>query len=199
MAAPPLRLETLTGAGLRAVLPALSRLRLAVFAEWPYLHAGNAAEDASDFEAFAADPDAAAVVAFEDDTPVGMATCQPLVNDPGPMAAAFRARGLDPARFCYFAESVLLPPWRGCGAGLGFFAGREAHARALGLSAAAFGAVVRNPNDPRRPPGHVPLDGFWRNRGYAHRPDISCVMSWQELDDDRETPHVLSFWLKDPL
>ena len=61
---------------------------------------------------------------------------------------------------------------------------------------AAFCAVVRNPNDPRRPPGHVPLDGFWRNRGYAPRPDLSCVFHWRETGDDRETPHVLSFWLK---
>jgi hypothetical protein len=37
MTTPPLRLETLSGDALRAALPGLSRLRLAVFAEWPYL------------------------------------------------------------------------------------------------------------------------------------------------------------------
>ncbi|MFC7688715.1 hypothetical protein ACFQY5_02805 [Paeniroseomonas aquatica] len=52
---------------------------------------------------------------------------------------------------------------------------------------------------PRRPAGHQPLDGFWRRRGYLPRPDLSCVFSWKEVGDDRETPHSLGFWLKDPL
>lgn len=196
MIAPPLRLETLSGDALRAALPGLSRLRLAVFAEWPYLYEGDAAHEARYVAAYAEDPQAAVVVAFDGDVPVGMATCQPMESAGGPVPGAFRARGLDPARFCYFGESVLLPAYRGRGAGVGFFAAREAHARRLGLSEAAFCAVVRNPNDPRRPAAYTPLDGFWRKRGYVPRPDLSCVFSWKEIGDDRETPHVLAFWLK---
>lgn len=199
MTAPPLRLETLSGDALRAALPALSRLRIAVFADWPYLYAGNAAHEEEYLAAYAADPGAAVVAAFDGEAPVGMATCQPMLASHGPVPAAFRARGLDPARFCYFGESVLLPAYRGRGTGVAFFAAREAHAKALGLPAAAFCAVVRNPNDPRRPRDHVPLDGFWRKRGYLHRPDLSCVFHWKESGDERETPHTLSFWLKDPL
>jgi GNAT superfamily N-acetyltransferase len=196
MTTPPLRLETLSGDALHAAVPALSRLRLTVFAEWPYLYAGSAAAEDRYIAAYAADPQAAVVAAFDGDRPVGMATCQPMANTHGAVPAAFRARGLDPGRICYFGESVLLPDWRGRGAGVGFFAAREAHARRLGLAEAAFCAVVRNPNDPRRPPGYQPLDGFWRRRGYAHHPELSCVFAWQEIGDDRETPHVLSFWRK---
>jgi GNAT superfamily N-acetyltransferase len=196
MSLPPLRLETLAGDALRTMLPDLSRLRGAVFAEWPYLYAGDPGQESHHLAAFAADPGAAVVAAFDGTTPVGMATCQPMASALGPVPATFRARGLDPARICYFGESVLLPEYRGRGAGVGFFAAREAHARRLGLAEAAFCAVVRNPNDPRRPAGHAPLDGFWRNRGYVHRPDLSCVFAWRETGDDRETPHVMSFWLK---
>lgn len=198
MTPPPLRLETLSGAALQARLPALSHLRIAVFAEWPYLYDGDAAHEARYIAAYAADPDAAVVVAFDGEAPVGMATCQPMLASHGPVPAAFRARGLDPARFCYFGESVLLPAYRGRGAGVGFFAAREAHARRLGLPAAAFCAVQRDPNDPRRPAGYVPLDGFWRRRGYVHHPDLTCVFAWKEHGDERETPHRLAFWLKDP-
>ena len=196
MSLPPLRLETLAGDTLRAALPGLAKLRTTVFAEWPYLYAGDPEAEARYLAAYAEDPQAAVVVAFDGAAPVGMATCQPMASAGGPVPGAFRARGLDPARICYLGESVLLPAWRGRGAGVGFFAAREAHARALGLPAAAFCAVVRNPNDPRRPASHAPLDGFWRNRGYVHRPDLSCVFAWREIGDERETPHVLSFWLK---
>jgi GNAT superfamily N-acetyltransferase len=115
------------------------------------------------------------------------------------IGAAFRGRGLDPARLCYFGESVLLPEYRGRGAGVRFFELREAHARALRLDAAAFCAVTRNDNDPRRPKGYVPLDAFWGKRGYTRRADISVVFDWKEVGDDRETPHSLGFWMKDPL
>jgi GNAT superfamily N-acetyltransferase len=199
MTPPPLRLETLGGPALRAALPALSRLRITVFAEWPYLYDGDDAYESGYLARFAAGPGALLVVAFDGEAPVGMATCQPMVEAHAPVQAAFRRRGLDPACFCYFGESVLLPEYRGRGAGVGFFTMREAHARALGLRAAAFCAVVRNVNDPRRPADYVPLDGFWRRRGYIPRPDLSCTMDWKELGDDHETPHSLGFWLKDPL
>jgi GNAT superfamily N-acetyltransferase len=112
------------------------------------------------------------------------------------LRTAWSNAGLDAGTICYFGESVLLPAYRGQGAGVRFFIEREAHARRLGLSIAAFCSVVRNENDPRRPRDYTPRDGFWRNRGYTPRPDISTVMSWREVGDTRETPHVLSFWIK---
>ncbi|WP_149537957.1 GNAT family N-acetyltransferase [Siccirubricoccus phaeus] len=199
MPAPPLRLETLTGAALRPLFPALAGLRIAVFAEWPYLYAGDAASEEEYLTAYAQGDGAAAVIAFDGETPVGMATCQPMAETHAEVRSAFLKRGLDPARFCYFGESVLLREYRGRGAGVGFFAAREAHARALGLAATCFCAVVRNANDPRKPKDYVPLDAFWRKRGYTPRPDLSCVFRWREPGDDRETPHSLGFWLKDPL
>ncbi|GGC50169.1 N-acetyltransferase [Siccirubricoccus deserti] len=197
MTPPPLRLETLSGDALPPVLPALAGLRCTVFAEYPYLYAGDPASEAEYLATYAASPGAAAVVAFDGETPVGMATCQPMAEAHAPVRDAFARRGMATEGLCYFGESVLLPAYRGRGAGVGFFAAREAHARSLGLTAAAFCAVVRNANDPRKPPGYRPLDQFWRNRGYVPRPDLSCIFHWQEVGDDRETPHSLGFWLKE--
>lgn len=194
-----LRFETLRGDALRAWLPRLAGLRIAVFRDWPYLYDGDASYEEGYLAAYADSPGAAVFAAIDGERVVGCATCQPMVEAYARVAAAFRGRGLDPARFCYFGESVLLPEYRGRGAGVRFFELREAHARSLGLHASAFCAVTRNDNDPRRPQGHVPLDGFWRKRGYTRRPDISVVFDWKEVGDDRETPHALGFWVKDPL
>jgi GNAT superfamily N-acetyltransferase len=199
MDAGPLRFETLRGETLRAWLPRLAGLRIAVFRDWPYLYEGEEAYEQRYLAAYADSPGAAVIAAIDGDRAVGCATCQPMVEATARVQAAFRDRGLDPARFCYFGESVLLPEYRGRGAGVRFFELREAHARALGLAAAAFCAVTRNDNDPRKPRGYVPLDAFWRKRGYARRADISVVFDWKEVDDARETPHALGFWVKDPL
>jgi len=197
-AMPPVHLtfETLCGPALHPLLPALAGLRIAVFAEWPYLYEGDAAYEQSYLRAYADAPGAAVVVCRDGDRVVGAATCEPMTQGHAPVGAAFRAAGLDPARFCYFGESVLLAPYRGQGAGVRFFTEREAHARRLGLPEAAFCAVIRAPDDPRRPPGHVPLDAFWRKRGYAPRPDITVTFDWKEIGQQAASPHVLSFWTR---
>ncbi|UPG71863.1 GNAT family N-acetyltransferase [Roseomonas gilardii subsp. gilardii] len=203
--APPLRTETLRGAALRPWLPALSRLRVAVFRDWPYLYEGNPEREEDYLAAYAGRPDAAAVLAFatgeRGEEVVGAATCQPMAETHDKVREAFRAAGLDPAEFCYFGESVLLAPYRGQGIGVRFFQGREAHARALGLRRAAFVGVRRDPADPRRPAGHVPLDAFWAKRGYRHHPEIVVRMDWPEVGGEAgggdEVPHDLTAWLKD--
>jgi GNAT superfamily N-acetyltransferase len=194
-----LRFETLRGDALRAWLPRLAGLRTAVFRDWPYLYEGEAGYEEGYLATYAASPGAAVIAAIDGERAVGCATCQPMAEATTRVVAAFRGRGMDPARFCYFGESVLLPAYRGRGAGVRFFEMREAHARGLGLRAAAFCAVTRNDNDPRRPKDYVPLDRFWANRGYARRADIAVVFDWKEVGDDRETPHALGFWVKDPL
>lgn len=199
MATTDLRFETLRGDALRAWLPRLAGLRTAVFRDWPYLYEGEAAYEEKYLAAYAESPGAAVIAAVDGERAVGCATCQPMPEATARVQDAFRSRGLDPARWCYFGESVLLSEYRGRGAGVRFFELREAHARSLGLQAAAFCAVTRNDNDPRKPKDYVPLDAFWRKRGYTKRADISVIFDWQEVDDDRETPHALGFWVKDPL
>jgi len=192
-----LRLETLAGAAARPHLAALAALRAEVFREWPYLYAGDAETEARYLASYAEGKGAALVVALDGAQAVGVATCQPMAETHAEVREAFARTGHDITRTCYFGESVLRVAYRGQGTGVGFFTAREAHARALGLTTATFCAVIRNTNDPRKPPDYIPLDGFWQKRGYTHHPELSCVMRWREVADDRETPHALSFWIKD--
>lgn len=191
-----MKIETVTGAGLLPHVPALARLRAAVFAEWPYLYQAPEGEEARYLRHYAEDQGAAVILARDGEEIVGAATCQPMAATHGPVRACFEAAGRNPLEYAYFGESVLLAPYRGRGLGVAFFAAREAHARSLGLPLATFCAVVRNGNDPRRPAGYTPLDAFWRKRGYTHHPELSCIFDWTEIGDARPSPHALSFWIK---
>lgn len=191
-----LTFETLSGPALHPLLPALARLRMTVFRAWPYLYAGDAAHEHDYLRTYAESPGAAVVFCRDGDAVVGAATCQPMLQSHAPIPAAFRAAGLDPARFCYFGESVLLPAYRGRGAGVRFFTDREAQARALSLPETAFCAVLRDPADPRCPAGHTPLDAFWRNRGYVQRSDLMVRLDWKEDEQTTEITHDLVFWTK---
>jgi GNAT superfamily N-acetyltransferase len=192
-----LRLTTVTGDALRPHLADVARLRIAVFREWPYLYDGDAGYEERYLRRYAAAPGATVVLAFDGARVIGASTCLPLAEETEAVTAPFRAAGWDLARVFYFGESVVLREYRGRGAGVGFFTEREAHARRFpGIDTAAFCAVVRDPDDPRKPAGYVPLDAFWRRRGYTPAPDLVCTMRWKEIGGTDETPHRLAFWFK---
>ncbi|MBS7811708.1 GNAT family N-acetyltransferase [Roseococcus pinisoli] len=191
-----LRIETVTGEAALSHVPAVARLRTEVFCEWPYLYRGEAEDEARYLRHYAEDEASAIILAWDGEVIVGAATAQPMTATHGPVRTAFEEAGRNPADYCYFGESVLQRRYRGQGAGVAFFAAREAHARHLELPFTTFCAVIREADDPRRPAGYAPLDAFWRKRGYAHHPELSCVFNWREIGAQQETPHRLSFWIK---
>ncbi len=191
-----IRTEFFTGPALAEQIAPLSALRIAVFREWPYLYDGTMASEQGFMAGFAATNGAGIAIAFDGDHAVGASTCLPMTEEDDHVKAPFLAAGLDPARFCYFGESVLLSPYRGQGIGLKFFELREAHARAMpGVTTATFCAVQRPLLHNLRPANAVPLDNFWRKRSYLPT-DLSCNMQWKQIDSDDKVPNTLRFWMK---
>lgn len=191
-----LDLRPLTGAALEAALDDVARLRIAVFRDWPYLYDGDLDYERRYIQSYRDSERAIVVGAFDGETCVGAATGTPMQDHADDFAAAFDGTGHDLSEIFYCAESVLLPGWRGQGAGHGFFDAREAHARALGFRFAAFCAVVRPADHPLRPEGYVPLDGFWRRRGYAPLPGVEAEFGWKDVDRPESTRKRLQVWLR---
>ena len=126
---------------------------------------------------------------------VGAATGMPL-EDHADASQIEGELGVPHEAVFYCAESVLLPEFRGRGAGHAFFERREAHAWALGRTHAAFCAVERPEDHPARPEGYRPLDAFWRKRGYEPVEGVRAVFRWTDRGEAEETPHVLRFWMR---
>ena len=139
------------------------------------------------------------LVAAEDEGEiVGCATAAPLGSVDPAFAAPFLARGLDIATVFYCGESVLRASHRGRGLGHAFFDAREAHARALGgFKISAFCGVVRPAGHPSAPADYVPLDAFWRKRGYRKAEGMTCTFTWKDVDQPKETAKTMQFWTKD--
>jgi len=190
-----LRIETFTQGRAAKLIPALSRLRQAVFRDWPYLYDGTAAHEEEYLAPLIKGPSAALVVAFDVAEPVGCATCMALTEALDEVIAPFRAMRLTPDHYFYFGESMLLPEYRGRGAGVAFFAAREAHALAASACTYATFCAVRRPDDHSlKPAGAGTLHEFWRHRGYAPVPGLACTMAWKQVDSDGEVANTLDFW-----
>lgn len=189
-----LRVAPIPRAELSAALEDVARLRIAVFRGWPYLYEGGLDYERRYLEPFARSEGAVIVGAWHGARLVGAATGAPLEDHASEFAAPFAASGRRVEDYFYCAESVLLPAYRGRGAGKAFFHHREAQARALGRRKAAFCAVIRPADHPARPESYVPLDGFWEAIGYRRAEGLRARFSWRDLDAAEETAKEMQVW-----
>ena len=190
-------IRTVSGEELVAAIPALARLRMTVFRDYPYLYDGSEAYEAEYLRAYSASGTAMAVLAREGDAIVGASTGVPMAHETAAFREPFVRLGLDPARLFYCGESVLLPAYRGRGIYRAFFRGREDWARMLGgFTQICFCAVERPADHPLRPRDFVPLDAAWRHFGYAPEPGLTMQLAWKDIDRDAVTEHTMRFWFK---
>ena len=180
-----------------AALDDLARLRMAVFRDWPYLYDGSMKYERGYVQSYVGKPGAILIAAFAGDAIVGASTGTPMEDHDDDFQAALAGSGLDQRDMFYCAESVMLAGYRGQGAGHVFFEERETHARRMGRRYSAFAAVVRPANHPLCPTDYVPLDGFWRKRGYAPWEGAIAEFRWKDVDQSAETAKPLQFWIKE--
>lgn len=187
----------LTGEDLEQALPALARLRIEVFAAFPYLYAGTQAYEQTYLRTFAKARDAFIIAAEEDGEIIGCATGSAIDAHHGEFAAPLEDAGFDLAGTFYFGESVLKPDFRGRGLGHAFFDAREAHAQDRGYARACFCAVDRPADHPRRPAGYSPLDPFWEKRGYRKLPGITARFAWPTEPGGADLTHPMNYWMRE--
>ncbi|MCF8499745.1 MAG: GNAT family N-acetyltransferase [Rhodospirillum sp.] len=191
-----IRVKPLTGEAARAITDDLARLRISVFREFPYLYDGDRDYERTYLETYAKARDGVIVAAFDGDRVIGAATALPLTAEPDHVGKPFRLAGIPLETVFYFGESVLEPAYRGQGLGHAFFDGRESHARSLGYRTAAFCAVIRPEDHPRRAATYRPHDVFWTKRGYTRQDSMTCQMTWRDLDETSQSAKALRFWTR---
>lgn len=193
-----LELRSLRGSEIEQCLDDLAELRMTVFRDWPYLYEGDLDYEKRYLAACVRSPRAFALVVRDGARTVGATTAMPLADEDEALQRPFLDAGIDSCTVFYNAESVLLPAYRGRGLYRGFFAAREAHARAFGdYDRITFCAVQRPADHPLRPPDHEPLDPIWRRYGYQPQPELVARFPWRDIGDRAETEKPLMFWLKD--
>ncbi|MBO0343760.1 GNAT family N-acetyltransferase [Roseibium limicola] len=190
-------IRILTGDALSEALEDLARLRIEVFRAWPYLYEGSMDYEKGYIERYEKTSGAVIVGAFSDGRLVGAATGEPLEAEVIQFRGPFEDKGLNPATIFYMAESVLLPDFRGQGIGHRFFDEREAHARKLGFTEAAFCAVIRPDNHPLKPDDYQPLDPFWKKRGYDKLNGVRVHFPWKDVGEADETEKPMQVWMRE--
>lgn len=177
-------------------LEELGRLRIEVFREFPYLYEGSPEYERDYLASYLAAPGSFVVLLESEGRIVGATTALPLADAEAEFQRPFLEAGMPVEEVFYLGESIILPPWRGAGSGSVFMERREREAKRQGFRLAAFCAVDRPADDPRRPAGYRPLNAFWTRRGYRRRDDLAARLAWKEVGGG-ETENTLTFWLRE--
>ncbi len=194
-------IETLTGEKLKQALPAVAKLRMNVFREWPYLYEGSMEYEQRYVANFASSEGSIVVAALDGDKVIGVSTAAPLRGHIASFVPLFEEHGYDPDKVFYFGESVLLPEYRGRGIGNAFFDWREEHARnSTGPKGpyehTAFCSVIRPEHHHLKPRGYRALDPFWSKRGYRMVDGMIGKLRWRDIDQPEETEKLMQFWIR---
>jgi hypothetical protein len=195
---PDIKIRTLTGAGIKTYIPSIVKVRNEVLKQYPYLRVGHTEEDTQYFKCLCQSKDSIAVLVFDGPKIVGVSTGTPLDEHPASLQKIFLEKHLDPAEFYYFGVCTLLGPYRGRGIAHHFFDLREEHAKHLKrFNKICLSNVIRPKNHHQKPKDYVPLDSFWKKRGYVERKDLIGKLAWCEIDEKTPSPKPLMFWVKD--
>src|SRR5689334_20518815 len=126
-----IRVISFTGEEVSNFVPQIARLRIEVFAEYPFLYIGDYDYEMRYLKKFLAMKDAIIVAAFDKDELVGLSTGYPFIYEAESLKNVFLKSHLQPDEYFCFGESVLRKAYRGLGIGKQFFDHREAHVKRL--------------------------------------------------------------------
>ena len=126
-----IKIVTVTGDKVKALIPEIAALRIEVFREYPFLYIGDLEYEKKYLKKFTTMKDAIVVMVFDHETLIGISTGYPFVYEAENLQELLRSSGRNPEDYFCFGESVLRHTYRGLGIGKRFFEEREAHVRAM--------------------------------------------------------------------
>lgn len=174
-------------------IPQIAALRIKVFHEYPYLYEGDIFYEEKYLQRYANAKNSFLALAFDGERIIGASTANDMRDEMEEIQKPFKENNYDVNDFYYFAESVLLPEYRGQGIGKIFMQKRAEFAVSLGRKYAAFCSVIREAKPPK---SYNSPELLWQKMGFTKHPELVSHFSWKDIGDDIETKKPLVYWLK---
>lgn len=178
------------------VLTNISRLRIEIFSEYPYLYDGDEESEREYLEKFYEMKDSLAIGAFDKENSIGGATAYPLVYESENLTQSFLDHGRALKDYFCIGEILLKKEYRNQGLGSRMCSKIEAFARNKGFPNICFFEIDRGPEDPKRPLDYQKLDPYWERQGYRKHTELVGFIPYKELGDSFESPKKMIFWIK---
>ena len=191
-----IHVRSFTGSGIKSHLHSIAKLRTSALQDYPYSEAPNLQREMEHIRHISTCKEAIIVLIFDGHTLVGSALGYPLVWAAAELLKPFRDQGRKVESYFFFGESMLLKLYRGRGIGHHFFDAREAHVTHF----ATFQHIcfcVPYKTEEKAPADFIPLNEFYRRRGYIHHPELAFHQIKHKVGQQTPVEVVDTFWIKE--
>lgn len=194
---PNIKILHLTGIAIKPYIPMLSRLRAEVLQDYPYLAKDDLEKDMRYLKYLSHYNETIAVIILDGTKVIGFSIGIPMEKEISSNQIPLVAKNYNLSHFFYFSMSILLKKYHSRGFIHHFFDIQEQHVYHLKrFKRVCFNTVQRPENHSKRPRDYLPLDTFWKKRGYIEHPEIITQRSWIDIDDKEPSFKPLIYWIK---
>jgi len=192
-------IQTHWNESLAAEISVLMEFRLRYFREFPYLYVGTEEGEQKHVAGYIANPTARLILAWDNGKVVGVAIGTMLATETEilrQVSEQLPCCEVIPEQCYYFGEMIFVPEYRHRGIGKRVLEALKNAGKEQGASRFCFFAVAREPDDPRRPAGHVDSDVIFGKFGFE-KTDLAITVEWATIQTDgnvKKSPHRLDLW-----
>jgi len=193
--------QTYQQAGLAGEIGILSEFRLRFFREYPYLYVGSEDNEQKYLAEYLANPTTRLIVARDTERIIGVAIGTMLsteLNIIDKTENQLQQYGVEPQHCFYLGEMIAEPEYRSRGIGKRMLELLKNAGREQGADRFCFLAVVREPNDVRRPADYTDAsENIFKKFGFE-KTDISVTFEWNTIQPDGHVENVanrMDLWI----
>ena len=180
-------------------IEAVSRLRIQIFKEYPYLYEGELDYERRYMQGYTSDDKAMIAIARVDGILAGVSTGIPLVSDSEIVSDAkkvFSQENIDIGDFYYYGEVIVLPEFRGQGITTKLYSSQNDLIKTWGFKHVCILTVLIYEHHPLKPLTYRSPDGMWQHLGFF-RNKLSVDYHWPTIQPDssvKDVSNTLEFW-----
>jgi hypothetical protein len=190
-----IQIQVLKGREVEPYVNDISRLRIILFREYPYLYEPDEEVDRGLVRLYTTEY-AIVVIAKDGEKMIGAMTGVPLNAVPARFLELFSTNQIDSAGIFYLGDALIEEKYRGGRLAFKMYNAFEKAVQAEGRYRQIAVIQANKPkDDPKRPANYVPLVNCG-NRGYVEHPELTIMTPWRAVGDVVETNHSVTFWLK---
>ena len=174
----------------------IGRLRISMFAEFPYLYKGTIEDERAYLPIYCNSRNSRIILFFDQDQLVGFSSSVPLVEEYEVVQEPFIANNIDRNQYLYVGEIMLLKEYRSFNNVYDIIKIHDISAREQGFSFLTALTVDREENHPAKPEGYRDLAKLWQKCGWEQPLNLKAKIEYPRVDLGTYGINMLSVWTR---
>lgn len=193
-----IRIETFRGAEINPYIHDVVKLCDMIYRECPYFYNGDDEDYTAYIESYAQSTDAIICLALDGNKAVGVVAGVPMTQTRDLYKQTLSDHAMDLNSCFYIGEVGLKAEYRGKGIENTMYQKIEDYVKQNGsFQIICLWELDRGiHHHSKEVIGYLPRDDFWLQHGFIRHPELHFNISWVNIHDTVESPHLAVYWLK---